>query len=138
MSAHIKRLNEHGRAARGSFTVETALLIPVILAVVVSVIYLAVHVHNRTYLTLRAGELAVTGHEQEPPRLFGAAGQTITISETKSKRTVSCQAATVNYNGRQLFKFEEEMSYKLVDPPRYIRILKAAGKLGQGEKADED
>jgi len=46
---------------RGSFTVEAAMIMPVILLVTFSSLYLCFYVHNRTFLTTAACEAAVCG-----------------------------------------------------------------------------
>lgn len=45
---------------RGSFTVEAALLMPVIFLVLMGLLYLNFYVHNRAWLTAAAYEAAVT------------------------------------------------------------------------------
>jgi Flp pilus assembly protein TadG len=46
---------------RGSFTVEAALLMPVIFLVLMGLLYLNFYVHNRAWLTAAAYEAAVSG-----------------------------------------------------------------------------
>ena len=49
------------RIKRGSFTVEAALLMPVIFLVLMGLLYLNFFVHNRAWLTAAAYEAAVSG-----------------------------------------------------------------------------
>ena len=46
---------------KGSMTIETALLMPVILLVIMTVLYLFFYVHNRAWLTAAAYEAALSG-----------------------------------------------------------------------------
>ena len=46
---------------KGSFTVEAALLMPVIFLVLMGLLYLNFYVHNRAWLTAAAYEAAVSG-----------------------------------------------------------------------------
>lgn len=48
---------------RASYTVELALLMPVLIGTILAVIYLDDHVHNCATLTANACEAAVTGHD---------------------------------------------------------------------------
>ena len=49
------------KVKRGSFTIEAALLMPVIFLVLMGVLYLNFFVHNRAWLTAAAYEAAVSG-----------------------------------------------------------------------------
>ena len=55
---------------RAAFTVEAALIMPVILMVILSSLYLCMHVHNRNYLRSYAVEQSISGHEQPDPALL--------------------------------------------------------------------
>ena len=46
---------------KGSFTLEAALLMPLLLMVIMSMLYLDFFVHNRAWLTAAAYEAAVSG-----------------------------------------------------------------------------
>lgn len=46
---------------KGSFTLEAALLMPLLLTVIMSMLYLDFFVHNRAWLTAAAYEAAVSG-----------------------------------------------------------------------------
>ena len=46
---------------KGSMAIETALLMPVILLVIMTVLYLFFYVHNRAWLTAAAYEAALSG-----------------------------------------------------------------------------
>jgi len=67
---------------KASFTIEMALIMPVILLVVFSGIYLMAHVRNRAFLTASACEQAVSGHDPETPALFAA------VDPARRKKTV--------------------------------------------------
>ena len=46
---------------KGSFTIEAALLMPLVLMILIGVLYLDFFVHDRAYLTAAAYEAAVSG-----------------------------------------------------------------------------
>ena len=48
---------------KGSFTLEAALLMPLLLTVIMSMLYLDFFVHNRAWLTAAAYEAAVSGSD---------------------------------------------------------------------------
>ena len=51
--------NEYSIIRKGSFTIETACVMPLILLVLMGLIYLSFFVHNRAWLTAAAYESAV-------------------------------------------------------------------------------
>lgn len=53
--------NEYSIIRKGSFTIETACVMPLILLVLMGLIYLSFFVHNRAWLTAAAYESAVSG-----------------------------------------------------------------------------
>ena len=63
---------------KGSFTVETALVMPVILLVLMGLLYLSFFVHNRAWLTAAAYEAAVSG-SMEGYRKNGAVYETAEV-----------------------------------------------------------
>ena len=76
----IRAYGRHSR--RGSFTVETAAIMPVVLLVVFGCLYLCFFVHNRTFLTASAYEAAVCGGMEGVKRNgdpLGAASQRSTL-----------------------------------------------------------
>ena len=63
---------------KGSFTVETALVMPIILLVLMGLLYLSFFVHNRAWLTAAAYEAAVSG-SMEGYRKNGAVYETADV-----------------------------------------------------------
>ena len=53
--------NEYSIIRKGSFTIETACVMPLILLVLMGLIYLSFFVHNRAWLTSAAYESALCG-----------------------------------------------------------------------------
>ncbi len=113
---------------RASVTVEAALLMPVVIFTVFMALYLAFHVHNRTWLSSRAGEQAISGHEQELPSLMAGAGITGSLKDTASQRTSSYHTETAYYTGSVLWSEEIFRTYNKTRPLRLLRKARAAVK----------
>lgn len=118
---------------KAAFTVEAALIMPVVLMVILSLVYLCMHVHNRNYLLSYAAEQSISGHEQpDPPLIFStevSAGRT----DGGNMRTVSYKAGTVYYTGRRLYSIAEQAGYRKVKPVSYIWKMSAVKEIfGQG------
>ena len=56
---------------KGSFTIEAALLMPLVLMILIGVLYLDFFVHDRAYLTAAAYEAAVTYRLEVPAGFLG-------------------------------------------------------------------
>lgn len=113
---------------RASFTVEAALIMPLVIFTVFMALYLAFHVHNRTWLASRAGEQAISGHEQELPSLMAASGTTGSLSDSAAQRTASYSTGTAWYTGSVLWTEDIFRTYNKSRPIKLLRKAKAARK----------
>ena len=118
---------------RAAFTVEAALIMPVILMVILSSLYLCMHVHNRNYLRSYAVEQSISGHEQPDPALLFSSDISASHTDGGNMRTVSYTAGTVYYTGRRLYSISEHAGYRKVKPVTYLWRMRAVKKIfGQG------
>ena len=118
---------------RAAFTVEAALIMPVILMVILSSLYLCMHVHNRNYLRSYAVEQSISGHEQPDPALLFSSDISASRTDGGNMRTVSYTAGTVYYTGRRLYSISEHAGYRKVKPVAYLWRMRAVKKIfGQG------
>lgn len=118
---------------RAAFTVEAALIMPVILMVILSSLYLCMHVHNRNYLRSYAVEQSISGHEQPDPALLFSSDISASRTDGGNMRTVSYTAGTVYYTGRRLYSISEHAGYRKVKPVAYLWRMRAFKKIfGQG------
>ena len=130
-SGSIRQIRMRGLTARrnsltrGAFTVEAALLMPVILMVLLSSLYLCMHVHNRNYLRAYAVEQSISGHVQPDPALLFSSDMTAGRTDGGNMRTVSYTAATVYYTGRRLYSISEHAGYRKVRPAAYLWKMRA-------------
>ena len=133
-----------GRGIRkGSFTVEAACLMSLVLVCLVGLLYLCFYVHNRAWLTAAAYEAALAGSMEESREggqaqetaavrgrelgnvgFFGAENLGIQVSSGK-KIQVSYTADTVSDFGGFSWKLKAEGSSKVIDPVEWIRKAKA-------------
>lgn len=136
VGTETKRRERHigGRdLKRAAFTVEAALIMPVILMVLLSVLYMCLHVHNRNYLMASAVEQAISGHEQQDPALPFSADISSARTDGGNLRTVSFSAETVYYTGRRLYSISRHAGYRKVKPVTYLWKMRAVKKIiGQG------
>ncbi|HUM84657.1 MAG TPA: hypothetical protein PLN48_12930 [Lachnospiraceae bacterium] len=114
---------------KASFTIEMALIMPVILLVVFSGIYLMAHVRNRAFLTASACEQAVSGHDPETPALFAAVDPARSKEDSEERRTVSFKAGTIYFSGQALWDIKAEGTYEKIKPVTFIRKFLAARQL---------
>lgn len=121
----------HCFLTRASFTVETAMLSPILIGSVIMLLYLTAHVHNRTCLHALAAEQAVSGHEQETPALFSMTNLTCGRSDTEKERSISYRAGSRYLNGEEWLLMEEEAVYRKYYPIRTLRNLMALKELGE-------
>lgn len=124
---------------KGSFTIETACLMPLFLLVIFVCIYLCFYVHNRTWLTAAAHEAALVGCQEmsvslgDPeaaayerartllaPRLFGAENLQVQIEKRGKEMRVRFDADTVCVYGRRHWHLQTEVKEKYTDPVAFI------------------
>lgn len=137
---------------RGSFTVEAACVMSLVLITVIGILYLCFFVHNRAWLTAAACESALTGSmegiredgkakEAAEVRsralgntgFFGAENLKIQVQEGKNIK-VTYTADTNAVFGGFSWKLKAEGTSKVIDPVVWIRNLKAAGDILTGGK----
>lgn len=112
-----------------AFTVEAALIMPVILMVILSVLYLCMHVHNRNYLISYAVEQSISGHVQPDPALLFSSDISVSRTDGGNMRTVSYAAGTVYYNGRKLYSISEHAGYRKVKPVTYLWRMRSVKRI---------
>lgn len=135
---------------KGSMAIETALLMPVILLVIMTVLYLFFYVHNRAWLTAAAYEAALSGSmEAAVPdgnsreaalkkgrawgyRLFGSENLKVQAEEgQKVQVTYDLDTFSVYGGFRSHLKVQEAV--KVIDPVSWIRKVKSASESIKGE-----
>ena len=115
--------------ARASFTIETALLMPVLIFAIIMSVHLTVHVMNRTVLASSCVEQAVSGRSQEVNVLFASGAVSWKRADDENARTGSAQAATLHYSGSELWQSESTATYQKIRPVTAIRIARKAWTL---------
>lgn len=135
---------------RGSLTVETALLMPVVLLVWMGTVSLCLFIHDRAYLTAAAYEAAVTGSWEAVSRygspkgrarekagillqgpLYGAGKIRMSVEEKGDVLSVSMEGGYHSYGGLR-WGFHVTGSRKLCRPVSFIRgVHRARGENGQ-------
>lgn len=123
----------YGLDIRGSVTVETALIMPVLLLAILSSLYLAIHVRNGTCMTASCIEQAISGRTQKNPALFFAGEIERSQEESASQRTVSMKGATYYFSGQLLWESASERTYRKFYPVTYLRKIRGAKNLLTGE-----
>lgn len=135
---------------KGSMTVETACLMPIILLALIGLIYLCFFVHNRTWLTAAAYESAVSGsmegikkdgkvyecarmHSEELGNtgFFGAENLT-TQTNAGRKVQVTYDLDTISGYGGFSWHLRAEGTSAIVRPVGWIRKLRAAEAIRKG------
>ena len=128
---------------KGSFTIETACLMPMFLLVIFVCIYLCFYVHNRACLTAAAHEAALVGCQEMQlpsgnpkqaayeraktllsPRLFGAENLQVQIEKQGKEMIVRFDADTVCGYGRRRWHLQTVAKEKHTDPVAFIWRLK--------------
>ena len=112
----------------GSFTVESALLVPLILGVLFLMLYASSHVHARTVYTGAACERAVTGSEFTP-YVFLSHELSLSQSDSENERSVKSSVTTQSPVGPRTFSADAMETYKKMKPVKFIRRARAAGEL---------
>ena len=135
---------------KGSFTVEAACVMPLILLVLFGTIYLSFFVHNRAWLTAAAYESALSGsmegnkkNEQvyETARMcseklgstgfFGAENLTTQTNVGKEVQ-VTYDLDTISVYGGLNWHMRTEGKTKIIDPVSHIRKIRAAKAVLEG------
>ncbi|HJB16561.1 MAG TPA: pilus assembly protein [Candidatus Blautia excrementipullorum] len=137
--------------ARGSFTIESACVMSLILTVLIGTLYLCFFVHNRAWLTAAAYEAALAGsmegirtegrmQETAETRsrelgnigFFGAENLSVQVSSGKSVK-VSYSADTISDFGGFSWKLKTEGASKVIQPAEWIRKAKALKDIADRE-----
>lgn len=124
---------------KGSFTVELACLMPLILLVIIGCIYLCLYVHNRTWLTAAAYESAIIGSREMlvkdgspqeaayargklllKPRLFGAENLNMSVTTEHKKVLVQFDTDTIASYGGLSWHLTAGGHAKAIDPVSFI------------------
>lgn len=140
------RLKRTG-VCQGSFTVEAAMVMPLVLLVIMGILYLFFFVHNRAWLTAAAYEAAVSG-SMEGIKKDGKADETARMKsemlgntgfiggENLSSQVHVGKAVTVIYRMDtpaeflgDIWKIRVEGNAEIVRPVSWIRKVKAAADI---------
>jgi hypothetical protein len=140
---------------RGSLTVETAALMPMILLVIFGSIYICFYVHNRAWLTAAAYESALSGSMEaikkngqplETARMksqelgstgFFGAENLRTYTNTDSKKVeVGYDLDTISVYGGLRWHLSVKGSSKIIKPTTIIRTLKVANDTKEAIKGE--
>ena len=135
------------KVKRGSFTIEAALLMPVIFLVLMGVLYLNFFVHNRAWLTAAAYESAVSG-SMEGVRKNGQVYDTARMrseelgntgffgAENLSTQTnvgkqvqVTYDLDTISSYGNLNWHLRTEGTSGIINPVKHIRKIRAASAI---------
>lgn len=135
---------------KGSLTVETACIMPLILLVLIGILYLCFFVHNRAWLTAAAYESALSG-SMEGVKEDGQVYETARMrsealgnngffgAENLSTQTNVGKSVQVTYDLDTIASFEGlswhlrvEGSSSVVRPVSWIRKIKAASEVLKG------
>ncbi|MDO4620824.1 MAG: pilus assembly protein [Lachnospiraceae bacterium] len=114
-------------------TVEAALVMPVVLAVILTSLWFCFHVYNRTVLALSCGEQAVSGHEQEAPMLVAAGEVKISREDSVKERSIGGESETIWYAPDNRHVIAEKSTYQKVKPVAFMRRAYAVIELTEGE-----
>lgn len=132
---------------KGSFTVEAACVMSLVLLVILAMIYLFFFVHNRAWLTAAACESALAGSmegtkedgkvyetadmrakELANVRFFGAENLSKSVKAGKEVQ-VAYSAETISGGGSLHWNFMVQGKSKIIRPVEWIRKIKAAKEL---------
>ena len=117
-----------GRSLRASFTVEAALLMPLILLVLLTLLFAAFHLHDRNLIRAYACESAVTGKERDLPFLIFSDAEEPELAESDTARSVSVRLFTRPLLSGKGASFEMTAVYEPLLPIRALRNAKAIAK----------
>lgn len=140
----IKNKRDKKYVSRGSFTIEAACVMSLILVTIIGILCLSFFVHNRAWLTAAACEAALSGsmegikkdgqvyetavirgEELANTGFFGAENLQCFVN-TGKKVTVTYEADTIASFGGFRWKMKTEGSSKIICPAEWIRKVKAA------------
>lgn len=129
---------------KGSFTIEAACMMSIILVTIMGVLYLSFFVHNRAWLTAAAYEAALTGSMEGVQKdgqiyeaafakgqelgnvgFFGAENLQYQVSTGKTVKVVY-NADTISGFGGFHWSLQVEGSSRIIRPAQWIRKTKAA------------
>ena len=138
------------RIKKGSFTVEAACVMPLILLVLFGTIYLSFFVHNRAWLTAAAYESALSGSMEGNKKngqvyetagmcseklgstgFFGAENLTTQTNVGKEVQ-VTYDLDTISIYGGLNWHMRTEGKAKIIDPVSHIRKIRAAKAVLEG------
>jgi Flp pilus assembly protein TadG len=138
-----------------SFTVEAALVMPVVLVTLIALLYMCFYVHNRAWLTAAAYEAALSG-SMEGVRKDGPVKETAQLKSESLARTgfygarnlkanakvdwglladkvvVTYELDTIPVLGNFSWHLKTEAKVKVFRPVGLLRLGKSAGELVQG------
>lgn len=136
--------NEYSIIRKGSFTIETACVMPLILLVLMGLIYLSFFVHNRAWLTAAAYESAVSGSMEgikkngeiyDTARMlseelgsigFFGAENLGTQTNVGKEVQVTYDLDTISSYGNLSWHLRTEGKFAVINPVKHIRRLRAA------------
>lgn len=137
---------------KGSFTIEAACIMPLVLLVLMGCLYLCFFVHNRVWLTAAAYESALAGSMEgvkkdgdvsETARIrsrelgntgfFGAENLVSQVSAGKKVKVSYSFDTIAGYGG---LKWHQKVtgSSLIVRPVKWIRTIKAASEIVRGDE----
>ena len=138
------------KTSKGSMTVETACVMPLILLTLVGVLYLSFFVHNRAWLTAAAYEAAVSGgmesikkdgqiYETAKMRseelgnvgFFGAENLTTQTNVGDEVQVIYDLDTIASYGGFS-WHLRTEGTARIVTPVKHIRRIRAAAAVVKG------
>ena len=141
---------------QGSFTIEAACVMPIVLLTVMGIIYLSFFVHNRAWLTAAACEASLSGSMEAVRQdgqsqataeirgeelgnvgFFGAENLRCHVNAGKKNVSVTYEADTIAGFGGFKWTLKTEGSSKVIQPVKWIRRIKAA-KEAIGITRDQD
>ena len=114
--------NEYSIIRKGSFTIETACVMPLILLVLMGLIYLSFFVHNRAWLTAAAYESAVSGSMEGIKKN----GEIYDTARIRSEVQVTYDLDTISSYGNLSWHLRTEGKSAVINPVKHIRRLRAA------------
>ena len=138
------------KLTKGSFTVEAACVMPIVLLAVTGVLYLCFFVHNRSWLTAAGYEAALCGSMEgirEDGKVYETVkmqseqlgnvgffgGQNLRIQQTTGEYIqVRYQMDTISGFGGFSWHLNAGGSSKIIRPVRWIRKVKAASEVLEG------
>ena len=115
------------KVRKGSFTIEAACVMSLVLITVMGVLYLSFFVYNRSWLTAAAYEAALAGSIEGVQKN----GQIYESASAKAQElgNVSYQADTIAGFGGFRWVLRTEGSSKIIRPAQWIRKVKAASEI---------